>query len=164
MLEALGHVDWLTLVIGIILGMPVAYIIGVLAHMHTPRVVQFLDRRKLLKTHKTRQQALKMFSRIEAFRNGTSDKYNFYILLASSAIVCAILASTLILIISIQVHEYPVPIEYGFVAVLAALAMSLTLILLAGIYETGRRIERFDDYKKEFEERWGPIDEGKPKS
>jgi hypothetical protein len=30
---------------------------------------------------------------------------------------------------------------------------------LMGLYETARQLERFDDYKKEFEERWGPLDE-----
>jgi hypothetical protein len=36
------------------------------------------------------------------------------------------------------------------------------LLLLFGIYETARQIERFDDYKTEIEQRWGPIDDEHP--
>jgi hypothetical protein len=68
----------------------------------------------------------------------------------------------MILIISVQVHEYPLAPEYGIVAALAALAMAFSLILLAAIYDTSRQIERFDDYKKEFEHRWGPVDDLSP--
>jgi hypothetical protein len=35
----------------------------------------------------------------------------------------------------------------------------LSAVFLVGIYETARQLERFDDYKKEFEQRWGPIDD-----
>ena len=35
----------------------------------------------------------------------------------------------------------------------------MAVLLLTGIYETARHLERFDDYKKEFEERWGPLSE-----
>jgi hypothetical protein len=39
---------WWGVVITLIVGIPGAYIMGVLAHMHTPRFVQFLERRRLL--------------------------------------------------------------------------------------------------------------------
>jgi uncharacterized membrane protein len=41
------------------------------------------------------------------------------------------------------------------VFLLALIAALMTVALLAGIYETARQIERFDDYKAEFEKRWG---------
>jgi hypothetical protein len=75
-----------------------------------------------------------------------------------------IFASTVILVICVQAHEYPVTIEYGVLGVLAAFAMALTLIFPAGIYETARQIERFDDYEAEFEARWGSINEEQPKA
>jgi hypothetical protein len=31
----------------------------------------------------------------------------------------------------------------------------ISFVLVAGIYETARQIERFEDYEKEFKERWG---------
>jgi hypothetical protein len=115
-----------------------------------------------MKKHKTRQQALVVFNRIKAFREGKRDRYAFYMLLVGAAIISALFASTLILIISIQVHEYPISIEYGIVALLAVVAFLLALIFLTTLYETARQIERFDDYKAELEKRWGPIDDGHP--
>jgi hypothetical protein len=73
-MEDLPHVDWPTLVLGILLGIPVAYIIGIVAHMHAIRLGHFLENRKLLKKRKTRQQALVAFNRIKAFREGKRDK------------------------------------------------------------------------------------------
>jgi hypothetical protein len=150
---------WLGVIVTIVVGLPGGYGIAILANMHTPRLLRYLESRKLLKRHKSRQQALVVFNRIKDFREHKRDRYPFYILLASAALVCAIIGSTLILILSIQNHEYPVSIEYGVLALLAALAMAFCLIFLGGLYETARQIERYDDYKAEFEERWGPIED-----
>lgn len=149
---------WLGVIITVVVGLPGAYVIGILANMHTPRLVHFLESRKLLKTHKTRQQALRVFNRIKEFRDGTRDRYPFYILLASAAVVCAIIASTLILVTVFQ-NEFPLAIPFYLLAAIAALMM---LLLLIGIYETARHIERFEDYKTEIEQRWGPIDSEHP--
>src|ERR1700730_11649622 len=100
-MEDFPHVDWPTLVLGILLGIPVAYIIGIVAHMHAIRLGHFLENRKLLKKRKTRQQALVAFNRIKAFREGKRDKYPFYIILASVAVSFAITASTFVLIAGI---------------------------------------------------------------
>jgi TRAP-type uncharacterized transport system fused permease subunit len=156
--EKMDSQFWLGVIITVVVGLPGAYVIGILANMHTPRLVHFLESRKLLKTHKTRQQALRIFNRIKAFRDGTRDRYPFYILLASAAVVCGIIASTLILVTVFQ-NEFPLAIPFYLLAAIAALMM---LLLLIGIYETARHIERFDDYKTEIEQRWGPIDDGHP--
>ena len=42
---------------------------------------------------------------------------------------------------------------------LAVMASLIALLLLIGIYDTARKIERFDDYKEEVEKLWGIIDE-----
>ncbi len=146
--------DVIILVLGIVGG----YVAAVLGGMHTSRWANFLNNRKLLKTQKSKQQALQVYNRIKAFHEGKRDKYPYYLLLASGAVMCAILSSTLILIISIQNNEYPVSVEYGIVALFAVMFIALGMVFLGAIYETARQIERFDDYTKEFEERWGPID------
>jgi multidrug transporter EmrE-like cation transporter len=153
---------WAGLILTVVVGLPGAYVMGVLATLHSPRWSQYLQSRKLLKTQKTKEQALVVFNRIKAFREGKQDRYPFYMLLATSSILCAIFASTMILIISIQVHEYPISVEYAIVAALAVVAIASSLILLAAIYETARQIERFDDYKAEFERRWGSVDDEQP--
>ena len=150
---------WVGLILTVVIGLPGAYLMGVLASLHTPRWSEYLQNRKLLKTRKTKQQALLTFNRIKDFREGKRDRYPFYIQLGTGSVLCAVFASTMILIISNQVLEYPVAVEYLTVAALAAVGIASSLILLAAIYETARQIERFDDYKAEFEQRWGSTDE-----
>jgi hypothetical protein len=150
---------WVGLILTVVIGLPGAYLMGVLASLHTPRWSEYLQNRKLLKTRKTKQQALVTFNRIKDFREGKRDKYPFYMLLGTGSVLCAVFASTMILIISNQVLEYPVAVEYMTVAALAAVGIASSVILLATIYETARQIERFDDYKAEFEQRWGSSDE-----
>jgi hypothetical protein len=152
-----SHVDWTTLIlgaaIGAVLGSPLAYLIGILANVHAIRFMQFRDNRKLLKKAKTRQQALLIFQRIKAFKEGKRDRYPFYMILASSAVCCSILAATLILIVVIR-QDFSFEIRMGF-GLMALIAVVLTIGALAAIYEHARQIERFDDYKREFEARWG---------
>ena len=155
-MDDLSSVHWLELVIGMFLGIPVAYIVGILAHMHAIRFGHFLDNRKLLKKAKTKQQALFIFNRIKAFKEGRRDRYPFYLILSSSAVCCSIIAATLILSLVIQ---------QGFsfearmvLSLLALIAVLMTIACLASIYEHARQIERFDDYKAEFKKRWGPTE------
>jgi len=158
-METLPHIDWATLLVGMFLGIPITYVIGMLANIHAPRLVQFLDQRKLLKHAKTKKQALLVFNRIKAFREGTRDRYPFYICLASGAIICAIVASTLFVIIWIKNGEqYPFGNGYIVVALIAVIAVLLAAAFLFAIFETARHIERFDDYKAEFEKQWGNLD------
>jgi hypothetical protein len=162
-MEAHSQIDWstvlLTIALTLIISAPITYAIGVLTILHTPRLVQYLDKRKLLKRTKTKKQALVEFNRIKSFRDGTRDRYSFYILLASYAILLAIMSSTLFVIFSIQSgNVYPVSIEYGAVALVATLALFPAAVLPVVIYDTARKIERFDDYKLEFETRWGSVD------
>jgi uncharacterized protein HemY len=71
--------------------------------------------------------------------------------------MCAILAAVLLLMISIHNYELPISIEYLIVMLVAIIAILFAFIFLVAIYETARQIERFDNYKAEFEKRWGPI-------
>jgi fumarate reductase subunit D len=149
--------------LGVIFGLPFAYGVAILANMHTPRLVHYLQSRKLLKTVKTREQAIEGFNRIKAFRDGTRDRYPYYILLASSAVVCAIITSTLLLLLLIIVFRNELPlvilsqneislaIPTFFLVMFAAIPALVMVLFLLGIYATARQIERFEDYKAEFE-------------
>jgi uncharacterized membrane protein YvlD (DUF360 family) len=134
------------------LGVPVAYLVGILAHMHAIRFGRFLDNRKLLKKAKTRQQALVVFNRIKAFKENKRDRYPFYLICASSAVICAIISSTLVFVcIDLELPLDKRLLLSCFVFMFAV----ISFVLVAGIYETARQIERFEDYEKEFKERWG---------
>ena len=155
-MDDLSSIHWLELVIGMFLGIPVAYLVGILAHMHAIRFGRFLDNRKLLKKTKTKQQALLIFNRIKAFKEGRRDRYPFYMILSSSAVCCSIIAATLILCLVIQQDS---SFETRVIlSLLVLIAVLMTIACLAGIYEHARQIERFDDYKAEFEKRWGSAE------
>jgi uncharacterized membrane protein (DUF485 family) len=153
---------WVGLVLTLILGLPGAYIMGVLGNLHTPRWSQYLQSRNLLKTHKSKQKALLVFNRIKDFHEGKRDKYPFYILLASGAIISTTLGYILILLVLIENHGTPVAPECGIILIISAGAFVIAAVLLTSIYETSRQLERFDDYKAEFEQRWGPVDTETP--
>src|ERR1700730_4199049 len=153
---------WIGLVLTLVIGLPGAYIMGVLGNLHTPRWSRYLQSRKLLKTHKSKQKALLVFNRIKDFHEGKRDKYPFYILLASGAIISTTLGFILILLVLIENHDIPVAPEYGIILIISAGAFVIAAVLLTSLYETARQLERFDDYKAEFEQRWGSIDNERP--
>jgi hypothetical protein len=151
--------DILILVAGGLVG----YLAAVLGGLHVPWWTKYLHDRKLNKTRKTRQQALRLFNRIKDFRTGKRDRYAFYILSGTASVICAIFAATLFLIVSIQNGAtYPLSIEYGMVVLVAIIAILFGVIFLTGIYETARQLERFDEYKAELEATWGPVDDDNP--
>jgi hypothetical protein len=149
----MGREFWLGVIITLIVGIPGAYLIGILANLHTPRLIEFLDRRKLLKTHKTKKQALRVFTRIKNFRSGKRDRYSFYIIVSAAGVVSAVAASSIV-VIAILTPDlwWENRIVLFLISMLAAI---LSLICFAGIYETARQIERFDDYEAEFKKKWG---------
>jgi hypothetical protein len=139
-------------VASLVLAVPLA----VIGNLISPRVASYLERRQLIKARRTKAQALRIYNRIRAFREGTRDRYPYYILLASSAVLCAVASSTIVVVVVLISPSF----EPGAVFLLIALLLALLAVaFLAGIYETARQLERFDDYKKEFEDRWGPLDE-----
>jgi hypothetical protein len=150
---------WLSVGVTFVVGTFVAYAIAILANIHTPKLLKFLETRRLIKRNKTRRQALVTFNRIVSFHDGRADRYAYYILLATSSVLSALLASVLLNIFFTHVHDIPVGIDDAVILLLATGAILVSVLLLAGIYETARQLERFDEYKKEFEERWGPIDD-----
>jgi hypothetical protein len=143
--------DWIG-VISLALVIP----LGVMTNLLTPRVVAYLENRKLVNTHKTREQALAVFTRVRAFKEGKRDKYAYYIILGASSTLSGLAsASIMIIVMVLQPLLENVLVAYMVVSALAALSAGL----LAEIYETARRLERFADYKAEIEQRWGPIED-----
>jgi ABC-type Co2+ transport system permease subunit len=130
--------------------------LGIASNLLTSRLVAYLEKRRLIKTHKTREQALHNYKRIKAFREGKRDKYPYYMLLVSLAVISAIVACTIVIAALVSSPTFEVTMILLSTAFLIAI---LSAVFLVGIYETARQLERFNDYKKEFEQRWGPIDD-----
>ena len=139
-------------VIALVLAIP----LGIASNLLTSRWISFLEKRKLIKTHKTRQQALLVYNRIRAFKEGRRDRYPFYLLLAALSVICAVAASTIVIVILLILPSFET-VGTSLVVAFGLAVISLALLLV--LYETARQLERFDDYKKEFEARWGPLSE-----
>jgi hypothetical protein len=100
------NIDLLLVVVGWLLAVP----IGIASNLLTSRLTSYLEKRKLIKAHKTRQQALQIYNRIRAFREGRRDKYAYYILLGSSAVILAVAASTIVIVVFIVSPDFPGPV------------------------------------------------------
>jgi membrane protein YdbS with pleckstrin-like domain len=68
-------------------------------------------------------------------------------------------ALTILLTLVIQIDSpYYISFRDVIVALTAVIIFLFAVLLLIGIYDTARQIERFDAYKLEFETRWGSVD------
>jgi hypothetical protein len=144
-------------IITLILAIPV----GVMSHVLGHRFLLHLEKRKLVKGDATRQQAIRQYNRIKSFHNRTRDRYPYYLLLTGSAVICAIASSTSIIVIVLIKPDTQIPVSpptllIFFLAIAGAL---LAVLMMLGIYETSRHLDRFDAYKAELEQQWAPIDE-----
>jgi hypothetical protein len=154
-----GVVDlglWLS-ILSLVLVIP----LGIASNLLTPRLVAYLDRRKLLRSHQTKEQDVAAYKRIEAFRNGTRDKYSAYIGLAVLSVNCAIGCAVCVLLLALGYGHLgtiifgdinPAAMSLYLVAVLFFLLSVLWLVVIAG---TERRIQKFGEYTAEMRKKWG---------
>lgn len=156
-METLKNVDWITLLLGIALGIPVALVINVVTNLFNPRLVAFLDSRRVANIRRSKDEALRVYARVKAFHEGTRDRYPFYLLLSSAAVICAIAASTCIVIVTVLNPEDP-----KILIVAAIIFVLFILLFLVGLYSTAHATDHFEDYRKEVERKWGPLDDDPP--
>jgi hypothetical protein len=110
---------WIGL-IALVLAVP----LGVAGNLLTPRVAAYLENRKLIKTRKTRAQALQTYNRIRAFREARRDKYAYYFVVASFGLLCAIASSTIIIAVLLTSPTFDLALILLFIAfILAMLAV-----------------------------------------
>ena len=149
-------------IVTLILSIPV----GVMSHVLGHRVQVYLEKRKLIKSNATRQQAIRMYNRIKSFHNRTRDRYPYYMILAGWSAICAVASSTciiLIVLINPDINLVPGPPSPSLILLLLAVLFAVfAVILMLALYGTARQLDRFDDYEAEFEKQWGPIDTHAP--
>jgi hypothetical protein len=134
--------------------------LGIATNMLTPRFVSYLEKRKLIKSHRTKEQDLAAYRSIEAFKNGSRDKYPAYIALAVASVICAIGCATCVLLLALKygglIEGTILPSEPTVYLSVSAFAFLVFSVLFVGlIVSTARRIERFDEYKAEIRKKWG---------
>lgn len=127
--------------------------LGIATNLLTPRFIAYLEKRKLIKAHRSKEQELANYKRVEAFRNRTRDRYPYYILLATSAMICAVgLAASLVLAALGYGWDLIVP---NPLLLLAFLLGIFTLVFMVVIASTARQIEQFEQYQAEIRKKWG---------
>jgi hypothetical protein len=147
--------DWLGLA-SLLLAIP----LGIASSLLTTRLVAYMEKRKLLHTHRTKEQELAAYRRIEAFKSGSRDRYPSYLLMAVGAVTSAVGFATFVLLLALKYGDFiqgtviPAPAALNlFVA--AFVCTIFCFIFIGGIITTARRLERFDQYKAEVRKKWG---------
>jgi hypothetical protein len=134
---------------------------GVATIMLTPRFVSYLEKRKLIKSNRSKEQDIAAYRGVEAFKNGTRDKYPSYIVLAVFSVIFAVGGATCVLLLALKVGT---PDETTtlfssqhnvFLFLITFLFFLLSVLFLIIIITTERRIERFDEYTAEIRKKWG---------
>jgi hypothetical protein len=133
---------------------------GVATNMLTPRFVAYLEKRKLIKSNRTKEQDIAAYRIIEAYKNGNRDKYASYIGSAVLSVIFALGGATCVLLLAVK---YPnlgetvvlLNLPHVFLLLLIILFVLLSMLFLIVILTTARRIERFDEYTAEIRKKWG---------
>jgi hypothetical protein len=152
-----GDIDWglvglLATIGAVILAIP----LSIVGNLLTRKVDALLERRKLTKTTRSKEQELANYKRVEAFKNGKRDRYPFYILLATGAVISALGSVSCLMLVIVKYWDVDFP---SFPFVLAPLFTFVFGILAVGfmftIAETARQIEQFEQYQAEIRKKWG---------
>jgi hypothetical protein len=152
-------------IVSLVLAIPV----GVLSHLIAERIKGTLAKRKLVKTDQTRQQAIRAYNTIKAFHDRTRDRYAYYLIVVGWAAIFAVASGTTVILLFVlhpNFHfvepdpQLPPDIGVVFLFVMAILFALLSVIFMVSTYNVSRHLEHFDAYKKEMEDRWGPMDTG----
>jgi hypothetical protein len=127
-----------------------------------------LEKRKLVKTDQTRLLAIQAYNRVKAFHNRTRDRYSYYLILVGWSAICAVVSGTNTVLLfvlhpDIQFNFQPDPQLHPGLGIVILLALAIAFALFAVmfmviLYDVSRHLENFDAYKRELEDRWGPID------
>ena len=142
-------------IVGLVLAIP----LGIATNLLTTRVVAYLEKRKILKSHRSKAQDLAAYKRIEAFKNGTRDKYPYYILLAAGSVTCGMVSATCVILAALKIgsdfFESNPPGLPNPLLLIAFFFCLFALVFMGIIAETARRIEQFEKYQAEVRKKWG---------
>ena len=149
---ASSHIDWgvILSVAGLVLVIP----LGIASNLLTPRLITYLEKRKLTKTNRSKEQELANYKRVEAFKKGTRDRYPYYILLPSSAVISTVGSATCLFLLALKdwnVFDFLNPV----LLLLTVLLPVFAILFMVVIAETARHIEQFEQYQAEIRKKWG---------
>jgi hypothetical protein len=133
------------------LGLALSIPLSILANVFTPKLLSYLERRKILKTHRTRSKEKEMVERAREFKSGKRDKYAYYFLCALGSIFFMIVGSSVTLVLLLTSPNLD-NLLIGVAVIAASLVLCASLFM--SIHITGYNIDNFADCERRFKERW----------
>jgi hypothetical protein len=152
-----GHIAWgivglLATIGAVILAIP----LSIVGNLLTRKVDAYLEKRKLIKFNRSKEQELANYKRVEAFKNGTRDRYPYYILLATAAVISAVGSATCLVLVILKYWDVDFPSFPFVLAPLFTFVFAIfALVFMVTIAETARHIEHFEQYEAEIRNKWG---------
>jgi hypothetical protein len=137
------------------LGVLISIPIGFAVNLFTPRILDYLQKRKVISSLRSREFAQLEYDRIKAFKTGKKDRHAYYLLMAASAVISAIVASTALLFAILSPFDLPGKIMAALFAVLAGF---YCIKLMVDFYQTIVQVENFEGYQRKFKNKWGEPD------
>lgn len=144
---------------------------SVLANLSHPKLVQWLDNRKLTSRTKRKETAVRQRNIVLDLRSGRRDKVS-YMARLSSGITMAFTSAVVAFVGSVIIFAlHPVPTDFVVDHDLQPLVFNLALIFLFAffMYLTSKSVRRFheivngledfDGYEREFQAKWGQVED-----
>ncbi len=155
---ASGKIDWgivgfVFSIVALVLSVP----LGIASNLLALRFLAYLEKRKLIKSNRSKEQEIANYKRVEAFKNGTRDRYPYYILLATAAVISAVGSATCLVLVILKywdVFNFP-DFPLLLTLLLTFLFGVFAAVFMVIIAETARHIEQFEQYQIEIRKKWG---------
>ena len=155
---ASGKIDWgivgfVFSIVALVLSVP----LGIASHLLAHRFLAYLEKRKLIKSNRSKEQEIANYKRVEAFKNGTMDRYPYCILLATAAVISAVGSATCLVLV---ILEYWNGFDLPDFPLLLTLLLTFPFGVFAAVFmvviaETAKHIEQFEQYQAEIRKKWG---------
>jgi hypothetical protein len=143
--------------LGVAVAVPLSIVGSIVGNRLTRNVDAYLEKRKLIKSNRSKEQEIANYKRVEAFKNGTRDRYPYYILLATAAMISAVGSATCLVLVILKYWD-----AFNFPDFPLLLTLLLTflfgvfaVLFMVVIAETARHIEQFEQYQVEIRKKWG---------
>jgi hypothetical protein len=143
--------------LGVAVAIPLSIVGSIVGNRLTRNVDAYLEKRKLIKSNRSKEQEIANYKRVEAFKNGTRDRYPYYILLATAAMISAVGSATCLVLVILKywdVFNFP-DFPLLLALLLAFLFGVFAAVFMVAIAETARHIEQFEQYQTEIRKKWG---------
>jgi hypothetical protein len=146
---------WIGLLLGALFSIP-AVIMAIFLASWTPN---FIRSRRQKELTKNRDQELKQYAKMKALFTGKEDKYFYFLLTATLAILSFIFgcSASIALFIRVSLGQLTLSDSISVDSLLVIFAFFgafFTMVFLASLYLAGTNLANFKEYEKKVKEKW----------